>query len=110
MGINAEKTGERPVFQVLWKVHTGASLPNASSVIYWSYAPEEKYEEFENGNTKIVEGKHKTEEVEPLISLHVIAACNGPRTMRIKSTINQRTLVILIDSGSTHNFVDQLVA
>jgi hypothetical protein len=30
--------------------------------------------------------------------------------MRVKAAIGRRTLVILIDSGSTHNFVDHKIA
>jgi hypothetical protein len=56
------------------------------------------------------EGGRGSEEEEPLISLHAIAGCNGPKTMWIKAAIGRRTLVILIDSGSTHNFVDRKVA
>jgi hypothetical protein len=33
-------------------------------------ATEERFEEFENGDTKIVGGKYGTEEVEPLINFH----------------------------------------
>jgi hypothetical protein len=60
--------------------------------------------------TEVPEENKYVEEEEPLISLHAIAGCNGPKTMRIKATIGKRVLVILIDSGSTHNFVDQQVA
>jgi hypothetical protein len=31
---------------------------------------EERFEEFKNGDTKIVDGKRGTEEVEPLINFH----------------------------------------
>jgi hypothetical protein len=31
---------------------------------------EERFEELENGDTKIVDGKHGTEEFEPLINFH----------------------------------------
>jgi hypothetical protein len=56
------------------------------------------------------EGGNCAEEEEPLISLHAIAGCNGPKTMRVKTAIERRILVILIDSGSTHNFVDHKIA
>lgn len=49
-------------------------------------------------------------EESPLISLHALAGCSGPRTMRVKAVIGKRALVVLIDSGSTHNFVDQKLA
>jgi hypothetical protein len=59
---------------------------------------------------EVAEEQTSAGEEEPLISLHAIAGCNGPKTMRIKAVIGKRTLVILIDSGSTHNFVDQKIA
>jgi hypothetical protein len=55
------------------------------------------------------EGGKGIEEEEPLISLYAIAGCNGPKTMRIKAAIGRKTLVILIDNGFTHNFVDHKV-
>ncbi|RWR80054.1 hypothetical protein CKAN_00866600 [Cinnamomum micranthum f. kanehirae] len=49
-------------------------------------------------------------EESPLISLHALAGCSGPRTMWVKAVIGNRAPVVLIDSGSTHNFVDQKLA
>jgi hypothetical protein len=45
-------------------------LPNTSSILYWVLATDERFEEFEDGNIEIVEGKRGTEEVEPLINFH----------------------------------------
>jgi hypothetical protein len=59
---DVEKKGERLVFRLQWKVHTRTSLPNTSSTLYWV---EKKFEKFENGNTKIMDGKRGTKEVEP---------------------------------------------
>lgn len=39
-----------------------------------------------------------------------MADVNGPRTMRIESCIKHRRVIVLIDSGSTHNFVSQEIA
>lgn len=50
------------------------------------------------------------EEEEPLILLHALAGYDGPKTMRIVCTADRRQLVILIDSGLTHNFVSQKIA
>ena len=41
----------------------------------------------------------------PEISLHALVGVSSPQTMRVIGTINGRPLHILIDSGSTHNFV-----
>ena len=46
------------------------------------------------------------EEAMPIF-LHAITGCSSPRTMRVKARIKKREMVVLIDSGSTHNFVDQ---
>ncbi|XP_075655178.1 uncharacterized protein LOC142625395 [Castanea sativa] len=39
------------------------------------------------------------------ISLHALVGVSSPQTMRLTWIINGRPLHILIDSGSTHNFV-----
>ena len=44
------------------------------------------------------------------ISLHAIAGAPSPRTMRLVGTIGKHAVIILIDTGSTHNFVDRSVA
>jgi hypothetical protein len=40
------------------------------------------------------------------ISLQAITGSAYPKTMRVLGSINGQQLVILIDSGSTHNFLD----
>lgn len=45
----------------------------------------------------------------PQISLHAIAGTKTPQTMRIVGRLRHCTLTILIDSGSTHNFIDPIV-
>ena len=44
------------------------------------------------------------------ISLHALLGTEGCQTMRIIGKIKKQSLVFLIDSGSTHNFVDQSAA
>lgn len=41
----------------------------------------------------------------PEISLHALSGVTTPKTMRVTGVIHGRKLHILIDSGSTHNFV-----
>ena len=59
------------------------------------------YEESNNGD-------QKTEEA-PVISLHALTGITDYNTMRVKGKIKNQLINILIDTGSTHNFVDQLV-
>ena len=47
---------------------------------------------------------------EPVILLHAFAGISSPQTLKIRSFIKHRPIVVLIDSGSTHNFIHQRVA
>eukprot|EP00253_Pinus_taeda_P003142 PITA_03142 len=47
---------------------------------------------------------------EPVISLHALAGISSPQTLKIRRFIKHRPVVVLIDSGSTHNFIHQKVA
>jgi hypothetical protein len=42
---------------------------------------------------------------EPIISLHSLSGISAPHTMKLKGYIKHRWVVVLIDSGSTHNFL-----
>ena len=46
------------------------------------------------------------EEIEAEISLHAMAGTPTPQTMRVTGMIASHPFYILIDSGSTHNFID----
>lgn len=73
---------------------------------------DEKLEEVLYDSTDMVEPGSELlllEDIAPEISLHAISGSLSPKTMRlIEMTKNQR-VVILIDSGSTHNFIDPTV-
>lgn len=43
------------------------------------------------------------------ISLHVIAGTPNPRTMRLLGRIGKSEVVILVNTGSTHNFLDLII-
>ncbi|KAL5753671.1 hypothetical protein ACOSP7_021891 [Xanthoceras sorbifolium] len=36
-----------------------------------------------------------------------MAGTEHPRTLRVKGTLKQKEVIVLIDGGSTHNFIDQ---
>ena len=59
-----------------------------------------------------LEQEEEIEEIvrEPQISLNALTGVHNYRTMRIKGTVGKHKIHILVDSGSTHNFVDVNVA
>ena len=48
----------------------------------------------------------KEEDQQPIISLHAILGTGDSQTMRLQGKIKNTQLIILVDSGSTHNFMD----
>ena len=48
--------------------------------------------------------------LEPLISVNALTGVAKFRTMRVTGQVRKKPLHILIDSGSTHNFLDVNVA
>lgn len=51
---------------------------------------------------------HEIDEAE--VSVHAMADVKGPRTMRLGSWIKGRRVIVLIDNGSSHNFLNQRIA
>ncbi|XP_022032945.1 uncharacterized protein LOC110934059 [Helianthus annuus] len=47
---------------------------------------------------------------DPLISIHALTGIPSFSTMQVVGNIGTKTLQILIDSGSTHNFIDEKLA
>lgn len=43
----------------------------------------------------------------PKVSLNAISGKVSPKTMRVRGFLNGKLITILMDSGSTHNFVDE---
>ncbi|KAJ0009782.1 hypothetical protein Pint_32852 [Pistacia integerrima] len=46
----------------------------------------------------------------PEISLHAIVGFRDPKTMRIRGHLSYQPVTVLIDSGSTHNFINEQLA
>jgi len=44
------------------------------------------------------------------ISLHALAGSPAPRTMRLMGKMGAQMVVVLIDTGSTHSFMDPNIA
>ncbi|GJW61807.1 retrotransposable element Tf2 [Tanacetum coccineum] len=64
-------------------------------------------EEVEEGNCKEnTQGTVKEEEVMPHISLNAMTGVISYQTMRVKGHVKKQVLHLLVDCGSTHNFLD----
>ena len=64
----------------------------------------------EDSGEEIGDIKEKEDNDELEISLHAMAGSSTPQTMQIHGVINQQSLVVLINSGSTHNFIEERLA
>lgn len=67
---------------------------------------EEPNAEVERGNVE----EDFVEEEAPQISIHVIRGTLHCSMMKLEGMVQNRRLQILIDSGSTHNFLDVSIA
>jgi hypothetical protein len=48
--------------------------------------------------------------VEPVISLNSLTSFSSPQTLKLIGYIKHRKVIILVDSGSTHNFIHHRIA
>jgi len=51
-----------------------------------------------------------SEELTPTISCNALARINTPQTLKIEGFIKNKKVIVLIDSGSTHNFIHYKLA
>ncbi|KAJ0836439.1 putative nucleotidyltransferase, Ribonuclease H [Helianthus annuus] len=51
--------------------------------------------------------EHNNEDIQGEISFHAISGTILPQTLRLPGKIQNKDVVILVDGGSTHNFIDQ---
>jgi len=49
-------------------------------------------------------------EEEPVISLHALTGTPSPQTMRVRGALEKIGVIVLMDSGSTHNFLNPQIA
>jgi hypothetical protein len=65
---------------------------------------------FESPETPDITPPSDPTEVEPVISLNALTGFFAPQTLKLISYIKHRKFIILVDSGSTHNFIHRHIA
>ena len=68
----------------------------------------------DSSHTSLEEDKDDSREIPspediPEISFHAIASAEHPQTLRVMGKLRNKSVTVLIDGGSTHNFIDQVV-
>jgi hypothetical protein len=72
--------------------------------LFYINCEEEEEEEKEPSQDENVEAI-SSEELTPTISCNALARINTLQTLKIKGYIKNKTVIVLIDFGSTHNFI-----
>ena len=74
----------------------------------------EEYEEtpsmYESPESTNITPPSDPPEVEPVISLNALTSFFAPQTLKLIGYIKHRKVIILVDSGSTHNFIHHHIA
>ncbi|KAK9266115.1 hypothetical protein L1049_010762 [Liquidambar formosana] len=75
------------------------------------HLPQTRQEEEDDGDV-IMEEENVGNEVGemPEISFHAISGVHAPKTMRVRGSIGHMATTVLVDSGSTRNFVSKTLA
>ena len=71
---------------------------------------EEKEQERSKEEDILQEQSLDKEEMNPIISCNALAGITTPQTIKIEGQIKKKKVIVLIDSGSTHNFIHCKVA
>jgi hypothetical protein len=72
--------------------------------LFYIDCEEEEEQEQEPSQDENV-GEISSEELNPTISCNALAGTNTPQTLKIEGYIKKKKVIVLIHSGSTHNFI-----
>lgn len=70
-------------------------------------APRETVEDI---NEEIIRGVDQEETIDPKITFYALTGGAAPQTMRVMAKIESYEIIVLIDNGSTHNFINTRLA
>eukprot|EP00253_Pinus_taeda_P033703 PITA_33703 len=79
-------------------------------LFYIDCEEEEKEQERSKEEDILQEQSLDKEEMNPTISCNALAGITTPKTIKIEGQIKKKKVIVLIDSGSTHNFIHCKVA
>jgi hypothetical protein len=77
--------------------------------LFYVYCEEEEEQEQEPSQDENVEAI-SSEELTPTISCNALARISTPQTLKIEGYIKKKKVIVLIDSGNTHNFIHYILA
>ena len=80
---------------------------------FYIYCEEEEPKEEEASQEEVTSKEIEedtSEEITPTISCHALAGISIPQTLKIEGSINKEKAIVLIGSGSTHNFIHYKLA
>jgi hypothetical protein len=77
--------------------------------LFYIDCEEEEEQEQEPSQDENVEAI-SSEELTPMISCNALARISTPQTLKIEGYIKKKKVIVLIDSGSTHNFIHYKLA
>lgn len=78
----------------------------AGNMVYEDVTDQQTVEFDQGGDT----GEVQEPELEPEVTLHALTGWITPRTTRMTATMGSHEVMVLIDSGSTHNFISDHLA
>ena len=58
-------------------------------------------------DTELGEESHDSQ---PIISCHALSGFTTPQTLKVVGFLKKQKVIVLIDSGSTHNFINKILA
>ncbi|KAL9667204.1 hypothetical protein QQ045_001553 [Rhodiola kirilowii] len=62
------------------------------------------------GDDDVLQTEEASHDIVPAISYHAMQGCLVPRTIRLTAELAGRQVMVLVDGGSTHNFLQSRVA
>lgn len=70
---------------------------------------DEEWEVFEGEEEMMETVELKQVDVKPVaeLSLNFVVGLNNPGTMKLRASINQRSMIVMLDCGAIHNFISQ---